>query len=369
VTAGPLSPPPGGADHSPYISVVVPTYNRRDLLARLLDALESQQGVSFEVIVVDDCSTDGTWESLGRRAGVTGAAGSTAGGTLHRVRTPVNSGPATARNIGWRRASGQLIAFIDDDCVPQPGWLEALAGAFAADVGSDGKATGPGRTLGAGDAEIGIVQGTTLPLPEQAAGRGPFAVFVWVDRDQGRYETCNIAYRRSLLERLGGFDESFGTVGGAPVWGEDVDLGWRAREAGARIVFEPAALAHCQVHRSDYLAYLRQIRRHEGLVRNVARHPGLRRYYPAGLFLQASHPFSALALAGVTLLLSRPGSSRRTVAAAAMALPYVWYRTVTNPLPCRRRNRVPVLILTWVADLADTATLASASIRYRSFFI
>ena len=366
MTAGPLSPPAWGADHGPNISVVVPTYNRRDLLARLLDALESQQGVSFEVIVVDDCSTDGTWEFLGRHEGTVGAAGSTAGTTVHRVRTPVNSGPATARNIGWRRASGQLIAFIDDDCVPQPGWLETLAGAFAA---GNGNTTGSGRALGAGGAEVGIVQGPTLPFPEQAAGRGPFAVFVWVDRDHGRYETCNIAYRRSLLEELGGFDESFGTVGGAPVWGEDVDLGWRAREAGARFVFEPAALAHCQVHRSDYLAYLRQIRRHGGLVRNVARHPGLRRYYPAGLFLQPSHPISVLGLVGLMVLSSRAGSARRAAVAVAMTLPYVWYRTVTNPLPCRRRNRVPVLILAWAADLADTATLASASVRYRSFFI
>jgi len=360
VTAGRLSTRPGAAGHgldpghSLDISVVVPTYNRAELLARLLDALAAQQGVTFEVIVVDDGSTDGTWELLGRRCGAEATAGSAGGVALHRVRTPVNSGPATARNIGWRRASAPLIAFIDDDCVPQPGWLAALTGAFA---------------IGAGGPEVDIVQGPTLPFPEQAAGRGPFAVFVWVDRDCGRYETCNIAYRRARLEELGGFDESFGTVGGAPVWGEDVDLGWRAREAGARIVFEPAALAHCQVHPSDYLAYLRQIRRHDGLVRNVARHPGLRRYYPAGLFLQASHPISVLGLAGLMVLSSRPGSARRTAMAVALGLPYVWYRTMTNPLPCRRRNRVPVLILAWVADLADTATLASASVRYRSFFI
>ncbi|MHB1912895.1 MAG: glycosyltransferase family 2 protein [Acidimicrobiales bacterium] len=373
--AGPLSPPPEVAGPRPDVSVVVPTYNRAELLARLLDALEAQQGVAFEIIVVDDCSTDGTWELLGRRGRTTTAAGSAGGVTIHRVRTPVNSGPATARNIGWRRAAGHLIAFIDDDCVPQPGWLEALAGAFAA---GNGNTTGSGRTIGASGAggaevdigaEVGIVQGATLPLPEQAAGRGPFAVFVWVDRDHGRYETCNIAYRRDLLEELGGFDESFGTVAGAPVWGEDVDLGWRAREAGARIVFEPAALAHCQVHPSDYLAYLRQIRRHGGLVRNVARHPGLRRYYPAGLFLQASHPTSVLALAGLMVASSRPGSARGAAAAVALALPYVWYRSVTNPLPCRRRNRIPVLILAWGADLADTATLASASVRYRCFFI
>ena len=346
----PLSP--GAAGYGPAVSVVVPTHNRLPLLTRLLDALEAQRGIDFEIVVVDDCSADGTWEFLGRRceAATANGGGAVTGSAvrLHRLRTPVNSGPATARNIGWRQARGDLVAFIDDDCVPGPGWLEALAGTAA-------------------DADI--VQGPTLPLPEQAAGRGPFAVFVWIDRDYGRYETCNIAYRRDLLEQLDGFDESFGTVGGAPVWGEDVDLGWRAREAGARFAFVPAALAHCEVHRSDYRAYLRQIRRHGGLVRNVARHPGLRRHYPAGMFMQASHPLSLLGLAGLMLMSARPASVRHAAMTTALALPYVWYRTRTNPLPCRPQNRIPVLVLAWVADLADTATLASASVRYRSFFI
>lgn len=328
----------------PSVSVVVPTYNRLPLLTRLLDALGAQEGVDFELIVVDDCSTDGTWELLGRRC----HEDRTRELRMVRLRTPVNSGPATARNLGWRRARADLVAFIDDDCVPEPGWLAALASAAE---GAD------------------IVQGSTLPLAEQAAGRGPFAVFVWIDRDYGRYETCNIAYRRSRLEELGGFDESFGTVGGAPVWGEDVDLGWRAREAGAGFAFVPAARVSCEVHPSDYLAYLGQIRRHGGLVRNVARHPGLRRYYPAGVFLQVSHPLSLLVLAGLMVLAAGPASARRAGLGTALALPYVWYRSRTNPLPCRRRNRVPVLILAWVADLADTATLASASVRYRSFFL
>jgi hypothetical protein len=52
-----------------------------------------------------------------------------------------------------------------------------------------------------------------------------------------------------------------------------------------------------------------------------------------------------------------------------LATPYVWYRTVTNPLPCRGRNRVPVVVLGWVADLADTVGLARASLRHRTFFL
>jgi glycosyltransferase involved in cell wall biosynthesis len=331
----------------PDVSVVVPTHNRRQMLIRLLDALAVQCDVDFEVIVIDDCSTDDTAEVLRREAGSGRLA-------LTHDRTATNSGPATARNLGWRRARADLVAFIDDDCVPEPGWLTGLLG--AARQPRDG-----------GGWEL--VQGATLPFPEQAAGRGPFARFVWVDQDYGRYETCNIAYSRELLVRLGGFDESFGTVGGSPVWGEDTDLGWRAREAGARVGFEPTALAHCEVYRSDYVVYLKELRRRGGLVRNVAHHPGLRRHYPLGVFMQASHPYSVLALIGGLAALTRPGSIVRWGAGAALATPYVWYRTVTNPLPCRGRNRVPVVVLGWVADLADTVGLARASLRHRTFFL
>ena len=323
------------------MSVVVPTHDRRAMLEHLLDALGAQSGVDFEVVVVDDCSTDDTPALLAEAARRPAL-------DLRHFRTERNSGPATARNIGWRQAQGALVAFVDDDCVPQPGWLEALA--KAAD-GAD------------------VVQGATLPFPDQAAGRGPFARFNWVDQDYGRYETCNIAYRRTLLEELGGFDESFGTVGGVPEWGEDTDLGWRAREAGATVRFEADALVRCHVYRSDYLAYLSQLRRRGGLVRNVARHPGIRRHYPMGAFMQESHPLAVILLAGLVLAAGRPRSAPARLAGIALAAPYVWYRGVANPWTCRRRNIVPVMLLGWVADLADTAELAAASVRYRTFFI
>jgi len=324
------------------ITVVIPSYNRRELLERLLTkGLAAQTDAAFEVVVVDDCSEDGTWEWLE-------TVGTSLPFGLRRERTARNSGPATARNLGWRSAGTEWVAFVDDDCLPEPGWLRSLV---PTDAGAD------------------VVQGSTLPFPEQAAGRGPFARFNWVDKDYGRYETCNIAYRRALLEKLGGFDESFGTVDGTPEWGEDTDLGWRAREAGAVIRFEPNALVRCEVYRSDYLAYLSQLRRRGGLVRNVARHPGIRRHYPMGVFMQESHPLSVLALAGGLTALAGRRSARAWMLGAALAAPYAWYRGSANPWPCRRRNFLPVLALGWVADLADTGVLAAASVRYRTFFI
>ncbi len=98
----------------PEISVVIPTYNRMDVLPEVLSALERQDGApSFEVVVVDDGSTDGTAEWL---AG-------------HRFEVPVevlsqsNAGPAAARNRGVMHASGGRVAFLGDDTVPSRGWL------------------------------------------------------------------------------------------------------------------------------------------------------------------------------------------------------------------------------------------------------
>jgi glycosyltransferase involved in cell wall biosynthesis len=103
------------------VSVVVPTYERPERLARLLDGLRRQTlaADAFEVIVVDDGSGLATSELLARE-GLRGGL---------RLRTPRhehNQGPSAGRNTGWRIAEAPLVAFTDDDCVPTPAWLESL---------------------------------------------------------------------------------------------------------------------------------------------------------------------------------------------------------------------------------------------------
>ena len=97
-------------------SVVVPTFNRRRTLAEVLAALDAQQSVApFEIVVVDDGSTDGTAEWLEQR------------GQTRPVRwlRQQNQGPAAARNRGVAMASGEVIAFLGDDTIPEPDWLAA----------------------------------------------------------------------------------------------------------------------------------------------------------------------------------------------------------------------------------------------------
>lgn len=95
----------------PYFSVVVPTHNRLRMLQRVLDALERQESApEFEVIVIDDGSTDDTAAVLGQRSGIV-------------FRTQPNSGPGRARNHGVSLAQGRFVIFIGDDTIPEPGFL------------------------------------------------------------------------------------------------------------------------------------------------------------------------------------------------------------------------------------------------------
>jgi GT2 family glycosyltransferase len=305
-------------------------------------ALEAQEGADhLEIVVVDDASTDDTWAVLARLKSEVRVA-------LLPVFLERNSGPAEARNAGWRVAKGSLVAFTDDDCTPQPTWLSALT-----------------RRLGEAD----VVQGRTVADPKQADGRGPFSRTQWIHDEAGFYETCNIGYRREVLERLGGFDERFRTVGGAPTYGEDVDLAWRAKEAGARLTFEPAALVYHDVSSSSYFSYLKDRVRRAGMVPVVRRHPELRDRLYGRWFYGRSHPPALLAGAGLGLVAREPWSVRRLAIAAALLAPYVKFRLMEDPLPCRRRNRVPVMALALLADLGEVAVLIVSSIRYRTVLL
>jgi GT2 family glycosyltransferase len=264
---------------APRVSIVVPTRNRADRLRALLESLAGQKA-AWEVIVVDDASDDQTPAVL-REA------------DCRAVRLERPGGPAAARNIGWRAAGGSLVAFIDDDCVATPGWVEALAGAYARDPEA-------------------VVQGRTEPDPREIGRLGAFARSQSVTAPGPWFQTCNIAYPRALLERLGGFDETFPYPAG-----EDTDLGWRAIESGARIVFEPAAVAWHAVHVPGPLGLLRVSQRWSTAVRNVARHPQLRSALHRGIFWKRSHERLLLAAVGAIALRRAP-----LLAVAAMA-PYL----------------------------------------------
>jgi histidinol-phosphate phosphatase family protein len=131
------------------------------------------------------------------------------------------AGPAAARNLGWRRATAEWVAFLDDDVVPGPGWLAALA--HDLDRLPAGVAASQGRVR--------------VPLP---AGRRPTD---WERNVRGletaRWATADMAYRRAVLAEVGGFDERFPRA-----YREDADLGLRVVRAGYRIVGGERVVEH-----------------------------------------------------------------------------------------------------------------------------
>ena len=326
----------------PQISVVVPTRNRSHLLPRLVAALVAQQGVErWEVIVVDDGSTDGTASALERACAA----------TPHLVRTvrAEGRGAAAARNAGWRVASAPIVAFTDDDCRPEIRWLANLLGGFD-------------------DADV--VQGATTFDAADAEGRGPFSQVVHVERWTGQFETSNVAYRRALLERLGGFDERFE----GDSFGEDVDLGWRAVEAGARTAFRPVAVVVHDVKRGRVLDELRASVRAGWRWRHIGKvlhdHPGYRPHrLQRGPFLAATHPPTLLALAGVAALALAPRRGVVRALALAAFVPWLRHRTVLEPRPGRRRDLPIVLPAAFVVDAVETLTVAASGVRYKTFVL
>lgn len=200
----------------PALSVVIPTFNRAKLLDRTLVALEGQVGldVGVEVVVVDDGSIDTTADVVAGHPKV-----------VHLYQA--NAGPAAARNTGWRKANAPIVAFTDDDTVPDPRWLADLVAAFR---------TGP--TLDAAGGTVRPLRLTFLTRfvqAEQHASHG-------VGRDGAiKYlVTANCAYRRRVLEALHGFDETFPAASG-----EDTDLTLRAQAAGYSMrLLEDAIVLH-----------------------------------------------------------------------------------------------------------------------------
>jgi glycosyltransferase involved in cell wall biosynthesis len=316
----------------PVATVVVATRNRRERLLMLLESLRAQtvRPESFEVIVVDDASDDGTAEMLR-------AEQERSGMFLRLIERDSQGGPGMARNEGWRAGKAPLVAFIDDDCVATPGWLES-----ALDVA----AKNPGA----------IVQGRTDPDPAEEAAASPFSYTIDVRQLGPHYQTCNIVYPRSLLDTLDGFDAvSF------PGGGEDCDLAWRAIESGAETVFAPSARVLHAVHELGPTGHLGRAWHWTDTMLVYARHPRLREAQLSwGIFWKHEHYVLARVLLS-PLVPRRLGLLRRW---------FVW-RWIGDMGERGRRAGGPVkglLLIPYLVlhDIVEMIAVLRGAIRYRT---
>lgn len=250
----------------PAISVVIAAHNAEATLARCLDAVTTLNHPSYELIVVDDGSTDATLEVCKAYSDV-------------RVIQMPPGGPARARNIGIGLARGVIVAFTDSDCVPDRSWLREIEKCFASP-----------EVAGVGGDQVSPSDET--PFGREVQGFFKCIGFLtdYIKTSTTLIETehnpsCNAAYRKKVLEEVKGFDES--------LWpGEDLDLDIRLRSRGYKLLYNPAAkVAHYRPRTYRHLA--RMMRRY-----GACQWPLIQRY---GLFRRIYY-LPVLLIAGIVFL-------------------------------------------------------------------
>ncbi len=248
------------------ISVVVLTWNGLAYLPACLESLLAQDYPAFEVIVVDNGSTDGTPQWLAEHfPGV------------RLICNERNLGFAGGNNAGLRVAKGDLLVLLNNDTEVHAGWLSALAAAFAEPtVGIAGcKLLYPDGTIQHAGAFLHGARGESKHVGRFAPDDGRFDEPADVDFVTG----AALAISRAALEQIGPLDEGF-----SPIYYEDSDWCYRARAAGYRVVYQPAAVVtHHESKATDALSHERRFAINQGRLRLVFKHWPLDRL--AGEFL------------------------------------------------------------------------------------
>ena len=211
----------------PKVSVVVACYNGARTLKACLDSLERLNYPAFNVILVDDGSTDETQRIASSYPKV------------RYFRHAKNLGLSVARNTGIEAAGGEVVAFTDSDCRADEDWLYYLMG----DLLDSGFA-------GIGGPNFLPPEDSSVAAAVAVSPGGPAHVML-TDRQAEHIPGCNMAFYAWALEEIGGFDPIFWTAG------DDVDVCWRLQQRGCKIGFSPAGFVW-HYRRSTFPAYLRQ---------------------------------------------------------------------------------------------------------------
>jgi O-antigen biosynthesis protein len=210
----------------PRVSIVVCAYNAERTMESCLASLERLNYPDYEVIVVNDGSTDRTLEISERFR-------------FCRIISQENKGLSVARNVGAAAATGEIVAYTDSDCVADPDWLAYLVAKME-----------QGGLVAVGGPNFPPPEEDLVPAAVAVSPGGPTHVLL-SDEVAEHIAGCNMAFRRDVLLALGGFDPIYRAAG------DDVDLCWRLQDAGHVIGFAPAATVW-HFRRNTVEAYLNQ---------------------------------------------------------------------------------------------------------------
>ena len=301
------------------MTVAVPVLDRRERMLLCLEALIALDHPSFEILVLDNGSRDGTAEACAERA-----ASAPVPVRVQRVDGTLGF----VRNRGAELARGRYVAFTDSDCRPDPRWLREAIDVLEADPG------------------LGFVCGRTLPAE---VARRPWAWTVRVASFSWRFESCNVVFRTDALRDSAGFDEVVGDG-----W-EDTAAGFELLTRGWRTQFVPSALVRHDVTYPGFWFHVRREQRQRNAARAIRRYPEIRRRLLfLRVFLHARGAASFLAWAGMAV-----GVRHRP--ARLLALPYVPF-VLRRVLPWRMAQIV-------IFDLALHVALLRGAIRHRALVI
>lgn len=320
----------------PRLSIIVPFRDRRAMVRELLDALAAQTASDFEVVMVDDGSTDGARDEVQRDLEA---------GLPVRLVDNDGRGAYAARRTGVAASDAPYLAFTDSDCIPDREWVtEGLA---ALDKGAD------------------VANGTTVPTRPPL----PLERTMW-SGEEGLYPTSNVFYRRDAYDRAGGFDpqaaDRFGFAPGsverAMGFGEDTLLAWAVRRDGVAVHADNAVVRH-QVFPTDLTDTVRRTRMMRAFPALVREVPELRGGTLLRQGVMLNTPADRVPVYATLLAMV---ARRRRLAFGGLA----WWLG-TRLVEARRGHgpvaaRVGAVPVQMVLDVVATAALLRGSARHRT---
>ena len=324
--------------HCPFISIVIPTYNRAYYLGKTLRSLFIQDYPKdrYEVIVVDNSSTDGTREfvtSLQQE-----------GKCILRYFLKEPEGPGPARSLGVEEARGEIIAFIDSDCAADRRWLSEGSHLIRDD--------------------IGLVQGKTLPDP--SVPYGVLSRSVKIVEKTHIYECCNIFYKKEAISAVGGFSRAYASDRRErrvfyELGGEDLDLAYRVMRQGWKSAFSADAIVYHEVTQKTVWDWFFEPK-YTRLPLMVKHFPELREHLFMKYFLSKSHFLFVLALTGLVAMLLHP-------LFGLFALPYVIHYALLPSVFWKGIPKIFRAIVCFPRDTIIFVLILMGGIRHRSLLL